>query len=153
LSQNVMFFNAKKGEIVKALGELQLILIPLAIWRDIFMDFIVGLPKLVNASIIMVVVDRLSKYDHFYALQHPFITSIMDQLFMDQVFKLNGMPHSIFYDRYPTFTNNFWQELFKIQSTKLCLNIAYHPHTDDQIEVVNKYLETYLRCFTSERKN
>jgi hypothetical protein len=36
------------------------------------MDFIVGLPKLGNKSVIMVVVDRLSKYAHFYALQHPF---------------------------------------------------------------------------------
>jgi hypothetical protein len=73
-----------KGETVKATGTLQLLLIPPAIWRDISMDFIVGLPKSSNKSIIMVVVDRLSKYAHFCALQHPFTTSNVAQLFMDQ---------------------------------------------------------------------
>ena len=85
----------KKGETVKSPGTLQPHLIPLAIWNDISMDFITGLPKSGNKSVIMVVVDRLSKYAHFCALQHPFTTSIVAQLFMDQVFKLHGMPHYI----------------------------------------------------------
>jgi hypothetical protein len=79
--------------------------------------FYYGLPKSGNKSVIMVVVDRLSKYAHFCALQHPFTTSMVAQIFMDQVFKLHGMPHSIVSDRDPTFTSNFWQELFKIQGT------------------------------------
>jgi hypothetical protein len=108
------------------------------------MDFIVGLPKSGNNSVIMVVADLLSKYAHFFALQHPFIASTMDQLFMDHVFKLHGMPYSIVSDRDPTFTSNFWQELFRIQGTQLHLNTAYHPHTNGQTEVVNKCLETYF---------
>jgi hypothetical protein len=39
------------------------------------MDFIIGLPKSVNKSDIMVVVDRLSKYAHLCALQHPIYTN------------------------------------------------------------------------------
>jgi hypothetical protein len=83
------------------------------------MDFIIGLPKSGNKSVIMVVVDFLSKYAHFYALQHPFTTSMVSQILMDQVFKLHGMPHSIVSDHDPTFTSNFWQELFKIQGTRI----------------------------------
>jgi hypothetical protein len=124
-----------------------------SIWGDISMDFIVGLPKLGNKSIIMVVIDCLSKYAHFCALQHPFIAAIVDQIFMDNIFKLHGMPNSIFFDRDPTFTSNFWQELFKLQGTQLHLNTTYHPHMDGQTKVVNKCLETYLRCFASKRKN
>jgi hypothetical protein len=106
-----------KGETTKSPSTLQLLPIPTAIWKDISMDFITGLPKSGNKSVIMVVVDRLSKYTHFCTLQHPFTTSTVDQIFMDQVFKLHGMPHSIVSDRDPTFTSNFWQELFKIQGT------------------------------------
>jgi hypothetical protein len=111
--------QCNKGEIVKSHGTLQPLPIPPVIWRDIFMDFIVGLPKLGNKSIIMVVVDHLSNYAHLCALQHPFTASTMAQHFMDQVFRLHGMPHSIVYDRDPTFTSNFWQELFKLQGTQL----------------------------------
>jgi hypothetical protein len=64
-----------KGEIVKSLSTLQPLLIPPAIWKDISMDFITSLPKSGNKSVIMVVVDRLFKYAHFCALQHPFTTS------------------------------------------------------------------------------
>jgi hypothetical protein len=106
--------QCNKGEIVKSLDTLQPLLIPPAIWRDISMDFIISLPKLGNKSVIMVVVYRLSKYAHLCALQHPFTASAVAQLFMDQIFKLHGMPHSIVFYHDPTFTNNFWQELFKL---------------------------------------
>jgi hypothetical protein len=46
-----------KGEIVKSLGTLQPLLIPLDILKDISMDFITVLPKSGNKSVIMVVVD------------------------------------------------------------------------------------------------
>jgi hypothetical protein len=59
------------------------------------MDFITGLPKSGNKLVIMVVVDFLSKYAHFCALHHPFTTSTMAQIFMEQVFNIHGIPHSI----------------------------------------------------------
>jgi hypothetical protein len=142
-----------KGKIVKSPGTLQLLLIPPAIWKDISMDFITDLPKSGNKSVIMVVVDRLSNYAHLCALQHPFTASTVAQIFMDQVFKLHGMLHSIVSDHDPTFTSNFWQELFNLQGTQLHLSIAYHPQIDGQTKVINKCLETYLRCFASEKKN
>jgi hypothetical protein len=78
------------------------------------MDFIVGLPKDGNKSVIMVVVDRLSKYAHFCPLPYPFTLTLIAQVFLDQIFKLHGMPTSIVYDHDPTFTNTFWKELFKL---------------------------------------
>jgi hypothetical protein len=90
MKQDIHNFVAKcdvcqcnKGETVKSPGTLQLLPILLSLWKDISMDFITGLPKMGNKSIIMVVVDRLSKYAHFCALQHSFIASMVAQIFMD----------------------------------------------------------------------
>jgi hypothetical protein len=146
-------FQRNQGETIKAKGTLQPLPIPPTIWRDISMDFIVGLPKSENKSVIMVVVDHLSKYALICALQHPFTTSTVAQIFMDHIFKIHSMPHSIVSDRDPTFTNNFWQELSRLQGTQLHLSIAYHPQTDGQTKFVNKCLETYLRCFASDWKH
>ena len=47
-------------------------------------------------------------------------------------------------DQYPTFTNKFWQEIFKLQGTQLQLIKTYHPQNDVKKEAANKNLETYL---------
>jgi hypothetical protein len=72
---------------VKPSSELQPLPIPPAIWTDICMDFIVGLPNSGNKFVIMVMVNRLSKNSHFFSLQHPFKASIIAQVFMDNIFK------------------------------------------------------------------
>jgi hypothetical protein len=72
---------------------------------------------------------------------------------MDQVFKLHAMSYSIVYDRDPNFTINFWQELLKLRGNQFHLSTTYHPQTDGQIEVVNKCLETYFRCFASKMQH
>jgi len=141
-----------KVETIKNLRTLQPLPIPPTIWTDISMDLIVSLPKSGNQSIIMVVVDHLSKYALLCALQQPFTTSIMANFFTDNIFKLHGMPHSIVFDRDPTFTGNFWQEFFRLQGTQLHLRTTYHPHIDGQTKVVNKFLETYLWCFASNKQ-
>jgi hypothetical protein len=104
--------QCNKGGKTKSPGTLQPLSIPPTIWRDISMDFIVGVPKSRNNSFIMVVVGCLSEYAHLFSLKHPFIVSIVAQLFMDHVLKIHGMPHSIVSSRDPSFTNNFCQEMF-----------------------------------------
>eukprot|EP00253_Pinus_taeda_P017743 PITA_17743 len=160
MKQDILTFVAEcdvcqchKGETINTPGTLQPLPIPALIWTEVSMDFITGLPKSGNKSVIMVVVDRLSKYAHFCALPQPFTPTLVAQTFMDQIFKLHGMPTSIVSDRDPIFTSNFWQELFRIQGTQIKLSTSYHPQTDGQTEAVNKCLETYLRCFTSEKQH
>ncbi|KAL6313151.1 hypothetical protein AAG906_024582 [Vitis piasezkii] len=82
------------------------------------MDFIEGLPKSEGYNSILVVVDRLSKYAHFSLLKHPFTAQTVAAIFVRDV------------------------------GTSLCHSTAYHPQTDGQTEVVNRCVETYLRCFS-----
>ena len=112
-----------------------------------------SLPKAGKTFVIMVVVDRLSKYVHFFPLPHPFTPELITQVFLDHIFKLHGMPTSIVSNRDPTFTSTFWQELFKLQGTQLNMSTTYHPWSDGQTKVVNKCLETYLRCFSSYKQH
>jgi len=47
------------------------------------MDFITGLPKSEGKSVIMVIVDILTKHTHFCALSHPFKDNTVPIAFME----------------------------------------------------------------------
>lgn len=96
------------------------------------------------------VVDRLSKYGHFLALSHPFSVKSMAEIFVRDVARLHGMPHTIILDRDCVCMRDFWIEFFILQGTRLNFNSAYHPQTNGETEVVNRGIEQYLRCFVGE---
>lgn len=77
------------------------------------MDFIDGLPKSEGYSVIMVVVDRLSKSAHFIPLKHPYTAASMAVAFIRGIIRLHGIPKSIISDRDRVFLSHFWTELFK----------------------------------------
>ena len=96
------------------------------------MDFITGLPNSGEKSVIMVVVDRLTKYAHFCALSHPFKASTVTNSFMEIVQKLHGTPNIIVSDRNPIFTGNIWIELLSYLGTQLVHISSYHPQFHGQ---------------------
>jgi hypothetical protein len=107
------------------------------------MDFIEGLPKVSSKSVILIVVDRFSKYAHFIALSHPYTATSVARAFFDVIMRLHGFPSSIVSDRDPMFTGHVWRDLFRMAGP-LCMSTAFHPQTDDQSEVVNKVIAMYL---------
>ncbi|GJR19464.1 ty3-gypsy retrotransposon protein, partial [Tanacetum coccineum] len=107
-------------------GYLQPLPTPTAVWEDVSMDFITGLPSSKGSTVIIVVVDRLTKYAHFGALSTNFNALKVAEIFLDIVVKHHGIPKTIVSDRDPIFT-------------------------DGQTEVVNRCLEQYLRAMVANR--
>jgi len=127
-------------------GLLQPLPIPAGVWQDLSMDFIEGLPKSEGYSVILVVVDRLTKFAHFLPVKHPYTVATIAQLFLENIVKLYGLPKSIVTDRDTIFVSHFWKQLFKLYKVDLSLSTAYHPQSDGQTKRVNQCLEMYLRC-------
>jgi hypothetical protein len=121
------------------------------VWADISIDFIKGLPKVAGKSVILMVVDRFSKYAHFSPLGHPYTAVSVARAFFNGIVRLHGFPSSIVSDRDTVFTDNVWRDLFGLAGVKLRMSTAFHPQTNGQSEVVNKVIAMYLRCVTGDR--
>ena len=97
-----------KTEHLHPAGLLQPLDVPSMVWSDISMDFVEGFPRVGGKSVVLTVVDRLSKMVHFVPLGHPYTALTVAQAFFDNIVKLHGFPSSIVSDRDPVFTSTLW---------------------------------------------
>lgn len=116
-----------KYEAMLPTGLRQPLLIPSSVWKDISLDFISRLPKVIGVDTISVVIDKTTKYSHFIALRHPYTTKEVATVFTKVIVKLHGYLCSIISFRNQLFLSNFQTGIFKLVCTKLMFNFAYHP--------------------------
>ena len=88
-----------KSLTTKLAGLLQPLPIPEHVWEDLSMDFITGLPSSKGNTVILVVVDRLSKATHFGTLPTSFTANSVAILFANMIIKYHGFPFSIVSNR------------------------------------------------------
>ena len=125
-------------------GELQPLPIPEARWDTISVDFISELPESGGYNSIMVVVDSVGKRAHFSETVTTVTAAGAAHLYLQNVWKLHGLPQKVISDRGPQFVAEFMRELYRLLSIELASSMAYHPQTDGQTERVNQELEQYL---------
>jgi hypothetical protein len=101
--------------------------VPSIVWDNVAMDFMEGFPHINDKSVILTVVDRFSKYEHFIPFRHPYMATTVAKAFFGTIVRLHGMPYSIISGWDPVFTGQFWRELFRLAGVKLHMSLAFHP--------------------------
>ena len=118
-------------------------------WESISVDFFIGLPYSEGYDLIIVVVDRFSKYATFIVTPTNYTAEQTTRPFLKHVVKYWGLLKYINSDCDLCFTGKFWTNLFKLMGLELHFSTSFHPQTDGQTKRTNVLLELYLRCFVS----
>jgi hypothetical protein len=98
---------------------------------------------------IFVIIDRLSKKPISIPCYKTCTAKDLAQIFIEHVFRHQGIPTSIVSDRGPQFISDFWQEFTRILGIKTKLSTAHKATTDGQTEIMNQYIDQRLRPFVN----
>ena len=122
--------------------------VPTGCWESMSMDFVFGLPKDSEDNTgIVVFVDRLSKMSHLASVPDSIDAQGTAKLFIDRLFRQNGLPVVIVSDRDPRFTGKFWKSIFTVLGTLMDMSTADHPQTDGKLSVSIASLMTFCEVF------
>ena len=103
-------------------------------WSTIECDFIVQLPKSDGFDVIAVWVCRTTKMAHFLPCTTEWSALDNAKMFINNIFKLHGLPDQIISDHGPQFVLQFWNTYCERVGMKSSLSTAFHPQTDGQTE-------------------
>jgi transposase InsO family protein len=137
----------------KPIGELHPVPTPSDRWEKVSVDFITELPPSDGFDAIMVAVDSMGKRAHFISTYTKITAEGAARLFLREIWRLHGLPSSMFSDRGPQFIADFMRELHRLLGIDASFTTAYHPQADGQTERVNQELEQYLRLFANEAQD
>ncbi|QRW09665.1 Retrotransposable element Tf2 protein [Ceratobasidium sp. AG-Ba] len=127
--------------------------IPQKPWEDIAYDFIVKLPESQGMNRILVVINCFSRQAHFIPCLESTKAEGVANLFIQDVWKLHGLPKTTVSDRGPTFNSQFLKALYAKLGINPKFSTAFHPETDGITEKTNQWLEGFLRSFCNYRQD
>lgn len=131
------------------------LLMPLAIpnerWERIGIDFIVKLPESRRGNdTICSIIDHTTRRAHFFAMREATTAEEFAPMFIENHFRLHGMPKRIVSDRDQRFLSEFWKAFMNRLKTELSPSTPFHPQTDGATEKVNQIVSTYLKAFATQ---
>lgn len=102
-------------------GLYQDIELPVLKWEVINMDFVIDIPRSQNQfNSIWVIIDRMTKYAHFFPVRTNFLIEDYARLYLHKIVKLHG--------------SHFWRSFQKGSGTKVSLSTTFHLQSDGQVE-------------------
>jgi len=99
----------------------------------------------------MVVVDKLTKDDHFVPVKITHTTTNITKIYMRKIDRLQRIPKEIVSNRDTKCTSNFCRGLFKVFCTNMNFSTSYHPYSDGKIEIFNQVIEDMLRMYVMDK--
>jgi hypothetical protein len=118
----------------------------------ISVDLLSGFPTTKNGyDCIVAFTDRLTKRAYISPCHKSSSAKDLATIFMQTVFRHQGMPRVILSDNGPQFVSEFWKQLFLLLETSIRLTSSYHPQSNGGQEKFNKTLIEALRTYVSHR--
>jgi hypothetical protein len=127
--------------------------VPTYPWKDIGMDFMGPLPLSNGYDMVLVVICRLTKQAHFIPCHSSRNATKVVEMFVNNIFRLHGLPKTIVSDRDSIFTSYHWTEWVELLKVNHNLATAYHQKSDGVTERVIQTLKQYLRHFVNYRQD
>lgn len=132
-------------------GLLQPLPVPEGRWTHLTMDFMSGLPTTPRGyDMVLVLVDRMTKRAHFIPTRKTLNAEGVARLFVQEIYRLHGVPKIITTDRDIRFVNDFWKAINHILGVELQFSTARNPATDGQSERTIQTVRTMLRTYCQQ---
>ncbi len=119
-------------------------------WINIIMNFVIELSKNKSFSVILMIVNRLTKMHHYIscvAEKDETTAEKTIRLLINYVWKLHELSSIIISDRDSQFVSLIWKTVCKILKINVKLSIAFHFETNEQSEIVNQEIKRYFRNY------
>ena len=129
-------------------------LVPTHYWKDLLMDFVIGLPILTNEKrnsydSILVIINWLTKIVYYMLIIVTINAPGLAKVIINVVMRHHGLLDSIITNQRLFFTSKYWLLLYYFLGIKRRLSIAFHLQTNSQIERQNSTIEAYLWVFVN----
>ena len=101
-------------------------------------------------------INQLTKEKHYIPCttdDSGIITKATTCLLLNNIKKFYGLPLSVTSDQGRQFILGVWKNLCKILGIKANLSILFHPKTDEQSEIANQEIKSYLYTFVNYQQD
>ena len=131
----------------QAAAPVQPLPVPPRPWHTVGLDFVTNLPLSNGFDSLLVICCHLSRQAHFIPTTMTVTGEQSANLFLENIYRLHGLPRIIVSDRDTRFMSAFWQTLWRRLGTKLNMSSGQHAETDGLTERINAIATELARAF------